>query len=258
MAAATDPDFWNPLDLLDRSCRAADPQLIWNDFTTQLSKAGFAHAFYAFGVSKASKQPCMEMFQSVRYLRGSIGHLDEFGRALGRRPDLLAKDPLAVHLKCSSVPFAWSCENLAAGEESVLSITCDFDIRGLFAFPLRNLDGSRYGSLVIWCTDVCQKPWLERARRFAPLLHITAQYLQDSLGGCDATPAESADVTLSPRQRECLLWTSRGLSTKQIADRLGLSTPVVHEYLSAAKRKLRCSTKSHAVARAIRLHLIEP
>jgi DNA-binding CsgD family transcriptional regulator len=256
--AATDQDFWNPLDLLDRTRRAADPQSAWADFSTELEKVGFAHALYAFGVSKTSKQPCMEMFQSIRYLRGGDGRLDEFGRALARRPDLLAKDPIAAHLKRSSTPFTWSCENLAADEESVLSITCDFDIRGLFAFPLRSSDGSRYGSFMVWCTDIHQESWLERARRFAPLLHITAQYLQDSLAGCNVTPADSAGVALSLRQRECLLWTSRGLSTKQIADRLGLSTPVVHEYLRVAKRKLRCSTKSHAVARAIRLDLIDP
>jgi DNA-binding CsgD family transcriptional regulator len=33
---------------------------------------------------------------------------------------------------------------------------------------------------------------------------------------------------------------------------------VVHEYLGAAKRKLGCTTRAHAVARAMRLGLIEP
>jgi DNA-binding CsgD family transcriptional regulator len=63
---------------------------------------------------------------------------------------------------------------------------------------------------------------------------------------------------LSPRQRECLLWASLGLSTKQIAARLELSQPVVNEYLGLAKRKLGCATRAHAVARAVTLGLIEP
>lgn len=76
-------------------------------------------------------------------------------------------------------------------------------------------------------------------------------------------PAEEAlqptcGITLSPRQLECLLWTSRGLSAKMIAGRLGLSEAVVHEYLGLARRRLGCTTKSHAVARAMQLDLIEP
>jgi AraC-like DNA-binding protein/DNA-binding CsgD family transcriptional regulator len=89
-------------------------------------------------------------------------------------------------------------------------------------------------------------------------LDVRARYVREGLSALDDKPIEPSRIALSPRQRECLLWASHGLSTKQIAERLTLSEPVVHEYLSAAKRKLGCATRAHAVARAIKLGLIRP
>jgi DNA-binding CsgD family transcriptional regulator len=119
-------------------------------------------------------------------------------------------------------------------------------------------DAAPDGNFTVFCADGCQKSWLEHAQRFAPLLHVTAQYLHATLAGLDQAPAEPSRAALSPRQRECLLWASLGLSTKQIAARLKLSEPVVNEYLSAAKRKLGCATRAHAVAHAVKLGLIKP
>jgi DNA-binding CsgD family transcriptional regulator len=125
-------------------------------------------------------------------------------------------------------------------------------------FPLRNGDATLYGNFTVFCGNARHKSWLRHAQNFGPLLHVTAQYFHDSLAGPDGARPDPSRLALSPRQRECLLWASRGLSTKQIADRLTLSDPVVNEYLCTAKRKLNCATRAHAVARAVLLGLIEP
>jgi DNA-binding CsgD family transcriptional regulator len=249
-----DADFWNPLDLLHRA-RAADPQAAWALFQAELGKAGFGQSFYAFGIPRTSKQPLLEKLKRGIY-RGSGRFVDDVFSELAKRPDLLATEPVAPHCKRSLTPFVWSHAELAPGVESGLSLASELGFSSFVAFPLRNADASLYGNFTVFCADRSCKSWLEWTTRFGPLLHITAQYFQDSLYGCDMEP--TSDVALSPRQRECLLWASRGLSTKQIADKLVLSDPVVHEYLSAAKRKLGCASRSHAVARAVLLGLIEP
>jgi DNA-binding CsgD family transcriptional regulator len=250
-----DPNVWNPVDLLDRTW-TADAKAAWAVFDTASAKVGFRQSFLAFGVPMTSKQPMLDEFK-----RGIFGG----GRVVNglfpepvRRPDLLATAPVAPHCKRSPAPFVWTCDELAAGERSGLGLARGFDLAAFMVFPSRNDDATHDGNVTVFCADGCQKSWLARAQRFAPLLHVTAQYLHATLAGLDQAPAEPSRVALSPRQRECLLWASLGLSTKQIAARLELSEPVVNEYLGAAKRKLGCATRAHAVARAVTLGLIEP
>lgn len=57
--------------------------------------------------------------------------------------------------------------------------------------------------------------------------------------------------TLSPRERECLLWLCDGLRVSLIADKLAISESAVNLYISNAKRKLGAKTREQAVARAL-------
>jgi DNA-binding CsgD family transcriptional regulator len=248
-------DLWNPLDLLHRT-RAADAKSAWAVFDAALTQAGFPHSFYTFGVPMTSQQPLRDKL--ARGIFGKGRFVDEFFREAIKRPELLATEPVAPHCKRSLRPFVWSCEELNAGERSALSFVYDFDISAFMVFPLRNADATQYGNMTVFCGDARHKAWLRHVQRFGPLLGVTAQYFHDSLAGVEDEAPGPARLALSPRQRECLLWASRGLSTKQIAERLTLSEPVVNEYLSSAKRKLGCATRAHAVARAIRLDLIRP
>jgi len=63
---------------------------------------------------------------------------------------------------------------------------------------------------------------------------------------------------LTARESDCLAWTSAGLSSKQVADRLRISTATVNEYLASAQRKLQCGNRTQAVARAILLGHVAP
>lgn len=66
------------------------------------------------------------------------------------------------------------------------------------------------------------------------------------------------DVELTPRERECLLWASRGLSAKEIAQRLRLSPRTVDFHVANAMTKLHAASRAQAVARAVALGLVTP
>lgn len=66
---------------------------------------------------------------------------------------------------------------------------------------------------------------------------------------------ESA-VTLSPRERECLLWTSAGMTTEDIAAKLSLSDSAVNYHLGNASRKLGACNKHHAAILALQAKLL--
>lgn len=75
----------------------------------------------------------------------------------------------------------------------------------------------------------------------------------------DRTQADGRpQVRLSPREKECLLWTSYGLRSKEIADKLGITTKTVEHHLAKAKHKLGSKNRVEAVTRAIALRLIQP
>jgi DNA-binding CsgD family transcriptional regulator len=63
-------------------------------------------------------------------------------------------------------------------------------------------------------------------------------------------------VTLSPRERECLLWTSAGITTEDIGTRLGLSDSAVNYHLGRASRKLGACNKYHAAILAMQARLL--
>jgi len=257
MAAMPDgeADFWNPLDLLHHT-RAADPQAAWALLDAAFARAGFPQGCYSFGVPMGSKQPLSDKLN--RGIFGAGRFVEKVFPELVKRPDLLAVEPVAPHCKRSLLPFVWSCDDLAARDASALSLAYELGVSCFMVFPLRNEDATQYGNFTVFCGDARHRAWLKHAKRYGQLLHLTAQYFYDRLADPHGDPPDRSRMALSPRQRECLLWASRGLSTKQIAGRLALSEPVVHEYLRAAKRRLGCATRAHAVARGITLGLLEP
>jgi len=63
---------------------------------------------------------------------------------------------------------------------------------------------------------------------------------------------------LSGRETECLLWVSRGKSSADIGQIVGLSPRTVDSYLEKACAKLRVRTRIEAVAVAVRTGIIDP
>jgi DNA-binding NarL/FixJ family response regulator len=68
--------------------------------------------------------------------------------------------------------------------------------------------------------------------------------------------AASAELGLTPRQLEILGYLGEGLTTKQIAQRLWLSSATVRNHVHAVLLALECHSRLQAVAKAHRLHLI--
>jgi len=95
--------------------------------------------------------------------------------------------------------------------------------------------------------------------KWGQLAQLAALYAHTRLQMLLQKPERAtSDAVLSPRERECLLWASRGLSSKKIALRIGLSAKTVDFHIAKVLSKLEVATRSHAVARAIAFGLLEP
>lgn len=80
----------------------------------------------------------------------------------------------------------------------------------------------------------------------------------NSGGGQGWRRSVTGEVTLSPRELQCLEALARGLQDSQIAEALSISRPTVRLHLANARRKLKSVTREQALARAVALGLIEP
>ncbi|WP_024587677.1 helix-turn-helix transcriptional regulator [Aliihoeflea sp. 2WW] len=69
-------------------------------------------------------------------------------------------------------------------------------------------------------------------------------------------PEPRARHGLSKRDIECLRLTADGLTSEQIAERLGLSVHTANQYVAAAAEKLDAVNRMHAVAKALRAGII--
>ncbi|MBU1376173.1 MAG: helix-turn-helix transcriptional regulator [Alphaproteobacteria bacterium] len=73
----------------------------------------------------------------------------------------------------------------------------------------------------------------------------------------ESGPARNeGDVTLSPRQTECLFWVQEGKSSRDIGVILGVSHRIVERHVFRACQKLGVKTRLQAVIRARTLGII--
>lgn len=71
-------------------------------------------------------------------------------------------------------------------------------------------------------------------------------------------PGESANFpTISKRELECLKLTANGYTSEEIARLLKLSVHTANQYLTNTTQKLQAVNRTHAVAKALRMGLIE-
>jgi DNA-binding NarL/FixJ family response regulator len=79
------------------------------------------------------------------------------------------------------------------------------------------------------------------------------------LGAFARMAREGSEVraTLTPREHEVLMLISRGLTMRQMANRLGISPRTVETHMAKLYRKLDVRTRVQAVSRAVSLGLIE-
>lgn len=68
---------------------------------------------------------------------------------------------------------------------------------------------------------------------------------------------EKPDSPLTERERECLIWTSVGKTSVEIAQILNLSEHTVNHYLNNAARKFDAVNRTQAVAYGLRLGFID-
>jgi LuxR family quorum sensing-dependent transcriptional regulator len=85
---------------------------------------------------------------------------------------------------------------------------------------------------------------------------VTLRKVQRS-GQLSESQKETKSSVLTSREAEVLIWVARGKSAWQIGEILRITKRTVDEHVRTAVRKIGASNRTHAVALALRDHLIK-
>lgn len=168
--------------------------------------------------------------------------------------NLVASDPVIQHAAQTSGPFNWSEISLDPRTSATMASFQRFNLGGAgYSIPAADEHGRR--SVLSFSSKLPQDDWAAFIAGNEDGLNRVAIDLHTK--GLAEAFAESGEVPhLSPREYECLKWTSLGKSYSDIAIILSLSEHTVRSYLKMARVKLDSVTLAQAVAKASQIGLI--
>lgn len=170
-------------------------------------------------------------------------------RYVERRYDQL--DPVCDLGRTATAPFWWGGSRFLSDFEKrqrrVFWEAKDFGIVYGVSIPVRSMDGSL--GLVSY-TAGSSSDIHDILAEAGPELHVAAHQIADRLIERDADAA-SQDCTLTPRERESLIWVVQGMTSEEIADRMLLSVSAVNYHLGKATRRLDARNRHHAALLAL-------
>lgn len=161
------------------------------------------------------------------------------------------------------------CNKLMASE---LELSADSEIQGLsdFDLPIQRDDASIYRrNDQIVLNQNCALEFQETAVLTKENKRVTYKSvkmplvtkLNETIGTIGITSllySESVDApTLSKRQKDCLYFAVLGYTMKEISIELGLSPKTVEHYINNVKNKLKCSSRSMLIQKALRFTFIK-
>lgn len=167
---------------------------------------------------------------------------------------LMEFSPFSTALKSTGAPFEYRLDGSVpirpADRQALLdAFMRDYDLDCWFVTPVHHPDHGR--AAVCFIGKRAAMSFSETAE-LALLAHLTHHQLRQ----VSAKPAK-ASSPLTDRERECLIWTSGGKTSVEIARILDLSEHTVNHYLNNAARKLDAVNRTQAVAYALRQGFID-
>ncbi|MGL1921014.1 MAG: LuxR family transcriptional regulator [Hyphomicrobiales bacterium] len=124
-----------------------------------------------------------------------------------------------------------------------------------FSVTFKPLDAHGAGGWNIGSSLGCEE--VEKIKKeHEKTLSLASFFAHSAMQKFDVSPIEIPKLT--KREKDCILWMTKGLRTKEIAFRLGIRPVTVELHINNAKKKLNAKTREQAVAKAITLQIITP
>jgi DNA-binding CsgD family transcriptional regulator len=169
---------------------------------------------------------------------------------------LYAVDPVVLAATQSTVPVAWSSGRVSKDKapkpvREMFERASGYGIRSGYTIPIRSSIGQL--ATMTFASPLGADEFQQLLTRHKAELHLGAFHFHDAIERITA-PARGANLT--PRERTCLLFSSQGMSAKEIARALELSPRSVKFHHDNARVKLGATNLKQAISTATCIGLI--
>lgn len=168
-------------------------------------------------------------------------------------------DPVIAAADRGIRPVPWGSNlpdcRYGTNEQRVFDEASSFGLMNGITVPVHKR-GSEFATLNL-ASDMTAKEFQGVWHVHRHKLHLMAMYFHEAVVDRLAAVDDNR-IELSPRERECLLWTARGKTAWEISEILGVAESTAVFHLNNAARKLGTYGKHHAVVKAIMSGLIVP
>ena len=232
------------VDFLDRMQTVDDASLLKDEVQTFLSGQGFEiFAYIGF--------PDDDAPQTIN------NHPDEWLNRYAEENYLLI-DPVIDRARYSRLPFSWSEIDHTVNDRERLVLNEGSEVGICSGATVPVFGNGREAGLFFLSSDKApeefDKIWTENKYS----LHLIALYLHATYFDKVLHKQEQPVERLTPREKECLLWTARGKTAWETSEILHISEGTAVFHTKNACKKLNTHSKVHAVVKAIMLGIITP
>lgn len=167
---------------------------------------------------------------------------------------LFSNSPIIKAVRKSDKPVEWrageiNSRNGASEVDQSIELFRSFGIFSGVYFPAYNAAGKK--GAMSFSGDRGSLSKEERA-----ILHLLSLYAFNH-ASLLTYETSTAPPQLTPRELECLGWAAHGKTNSEIATILSISDSTVAGYVTSVCQKLNASNKVHAVAKGLRLGLLD-
>lgn len=160
-------------------------------------------------------------------------------------------DPVIVQAVRDTQPFRWglgaASKTQSKIERELFEQAAKFGIRCGFTVPIHDSRGAV--AAVSFATDDLRIPFERSTNDHAQVLQLMGMYFHAHARRILNLGRIVGGVSLSPRELECLEWSSRGKSAWEIGNIVGISRRTASFHLDNARAKLGVRTIRQAVVR---------
>lgn len=165
-------------------------------------------------------------------------------------------DPVARRVTASWLPVVWEVGDYLEDKEEPCSelfkISSQVGYERGISTPIFGPNGRRRVLVAIYGAEA--PVFKRRMRQLCDEVMIVGHHLASA--HCRLTQEREEGPSLSPRERECLIWTFNGKTAWEVSRIIGVSERTVHFHVQNAMAKLGASSKHNACLKAAQLGLI--
>jgi DNA-binding CsgD family transcriptional regulator len=204
---------------------------------------------------------------------GTTGHAweEEY-----RRNGFVSVDPALSHARRTNVGFAWSeiewphgAGGKKSGATQLMEAATDHGFKDGYILPFHFVDyqGRHHSALcaLFWKDEACRLAFATSRHRCHELNILLLYWMQRVLqvlgdkfyGRAVFSEGVGQSISLTDRERQVLAWAGRGHTVSDTSDVLKISAETVKTHIIHAIDKLGAVNKTHAVAKAIQIGLID-